>query len=101
MHIADVKVSNAWVTLKDLIPEVEPSATYIIMNTSPDIVYAVEGDVLPGETITGAPISSGSYGVYVQGEQEHLYLRNGFTPVTTSGINSYIKDSNISISKVG
>lgn len=102
MHIADVKATNEWQTLEDLLGEsLEETATYILMNTSPDVVYAVEGDTLPGEAVTGAPINPSSYGIYKKGEQANLYIRNGATPVAVSGIASYTKESNISVSKVG
>lgn len=101
MHIADVKVPNEWVTLSSLIGEVEDEATYTLINTSPDIVYAVEGDAIPDSTITGAPIQPSSYGIYSKGSQAELYLRNGYTPVAVSGVGSYIKESNVSVNKVG
>lgn len=101
MHIADVKVPNEWVTLASLIGEVEDGATYTLINTSPDIVYAVEGDALPDTMVTGAPITPSNYGIYTKGVQADLYLRNGYTSVAVAGVSSYRKESNISINKVG
>lgn len=101
MHIADVKVPSEWVTLDSLITSVEADAEYIIVNSSPDGIYAVEGDTDPSEEIIGVPVPSGFYIYYTKGSQAHLYLRNGYSPVKVSGVDTQNKISNITINKVG
>lgn len=100
MHIADVKLPSNWTTLESLISDVESDATYVIINSSPDDIYAIEGDTAPENTI-GVPIVSGNYLMYKKGSQAHLYLRNGYSPVMASGIDTQNKLSNVTINKVG
>lgn len=101
MHIADVKIPSEWVTLESLITSVEDGAKYIIVNSSPDGIYAVEGDGAPSEEIIGVPVPSGFYIFYTKGSQAHLYLRNGYSPVKASGVDTQNKISNVTINKVG
>lgn len=100
MHIADVKLPSNWTTLESLISTVEDEATYIIVNSSPDDIYAVEGDTVP-ENIIGIPVASGNYLTYKKGAQAHLYLKNAYSPVMSSGVDTQNKLSNITINKVG
>lgn len=101
MHIADVKIPSTWTTLASLITTVESDATYVIMNSSPDVMYAVEGDTEPADTVIGVPVLPNNFLNYKKGTQANLYLKNGYTPVTTSGVDTQNKLSNITINKVG
>lgn len=101
MHIADVKLPSEWTTLASLITTVEDDAQYMIMNSSPDLIYAVEGDTTPVDAIIGVPILPNNYILYQKGSQTNLYLRNGYTPVMASGVDTQHKISNITINKVG
>lgn len=96
MHIQDVKLTHNWTSLATY-TEVEDGATYQIVNSSPDIIYAVEGDGLPEQGVIGVLVQPGNYVMYQKGEQANLYLKNGFTPVE-GGLQ---KLSNITINKVG
>lgn len=100
MHIADVKLPSTWTTLESLISTVESDATYVIVNSSPDDIYAIEGNEAP-EDIIGIPVASGNYVTYKKGSQANLYLRNAYSPVMASGIDTQNKLSNITINKVG
>lgn len=96
MHIQDVKITSNWTSLSTY-TTVEEGATYQIVNSSPDVVYAVEGNDLPETGIIGVIVQPSSYIMYQKGEQANLYLKNGFTPVE-GGLQ---KLSNITINKVG
>lgn len=101
MHIADTKIPSSWVTLASLITTVEDDAEYVIVNSSPDLIYAVEGDTAPDAEIIGVPVPSNFYISYKKGSQSNLYLRNGYTPVISGGVDTQNKISNITINKVG
>ena len=100
MHIADVKLPSSWTALSTYV-EVSNSDTYIIVNSSPDLIYAVEGSATPLSTVIGVPVASGNYINYKKGDQINLYLRNGYTPVMVGGVDTQNKISNITINKVG
>lgn len=101
MHIADVKIPSTWVTLASLITTVEEESEYVIVNSSPDLIYVVEGDTEPDDIIIGIPVNPGNYVSYKKGAQANLYIRNGYTPVMVGGVDSQNKLSNITINKVG
>lgn len=101
MHIADVKIPSEWVTFESLVTTVDTSSEYIIVNSSPDLIYAVEGDAAPLETVIGVPVNPGNYINYKKGSQANLYLRNGYTPVKKDGVIVQGKLSNVTINKVG
>ena len=46
MHIADVKLPSSWTALATFTEENE-NDTYVIVNSSPDLIYAVEGSATP------------------------------------------------------
>lgn len=73
--------------------------TYFIVNASPDIIYAVESDDLPEETVIGNPVRPFCAIKYKKGAQR-LFLRNGYTSVQTSGTDAEIKYSKVIINKV-
>lgn len=101
MHIADVKVPSTWTTLASLITTVDADAEYVIINSSPDLIYAVEGNATPDDDIIGVPVQPNFYISYKKGSQANLYLRNGYTSVVTSGVATQNKISNVTINKVG
>lgn len=101
MHIADVKIPSEWTTLDSLISSVDEGATYILVNNSPDELFAVEGDASPNADIIGVPIASGNFITYQKGAQAHLYLRNGYNSVKAGGVSTYNKVSNLTVNKVG
>lgn len=96
MHIQDVKLTHNWTSLA-IYTAVDVDATYQIVNNSPDVIYAVEGDDIPNELVIGVVVNPSDYIMYQPGEQANLYLKNGFTPVA-DGMG---KLSNITINKVG
>lgn len=100
MHVADVKVPNEWTTLASLITTVDADTTYVLVNSSPDTLYAVEGDTTPSEAVIGVILIPEDYIVYKKGTQANLYLRNGATPVVMNGVEQ-IKISNLTVNKVG
>lgn len=100
MHIKDTKLPSTWTVFSTLIDEVEANAEYIITNSSPDIIYAIESTGNPNATYIGIPVNPGNFIDYKKGTQD-LYLRNAYTPVTSGGVIKENKLSNITISKVG
>lgn len=102
MHIADVKLPSTWTTLASFVTSgIEEDAQYVIVNSSPDDIYAVEGDAEPSDEIIGVPVAPNNYIIYQKGTQANLYLRNGYSPVVASGVPTQNKLSNITINKVG
>lgn len=75
--------------------------TYTIVNTSPDIIYALEGDSVPASKLRGIPVAPGNYIKYQKGENANLYLRNGYSPVKADGVDTQPKTSRVVINKVG
>lgn len=73
MFIAETRVTNQWAELSDV--TFESGTTYTIVNNSSDVIYAVEGDSEPEDTITGVPVAPGNYIKYEPGEQ-NIYFRN-------------------------
>lgn len=100
MHIKDVKLPSTWIAFSTLIDEVEADTEYIITNSSPDTIYAIESTGTPKAAYIGIPVNSGNFIDYKKGTQD-LYLRNAYTPVTSGGVATENKVSNITISKVG
>lgn len=92
MHIADVKIPSTW-TQFSTYTDVENGATYVLVNSSPDILYFVESDGEPRDTVIGVPIDNGEFVNYQKGSQD-LYIRNGAPSTST-------KVSNLTINKVG
>lgn len=98
-HIADVKLTSYWTSLDTYIT-VDSSAQYIIVNSSPDIIYAVESateDI--DEAIIGVPVEPNDWIQYKKGSQT-LYLKNGYVPVVSGEEVTQVKLSNITINKV-
>lgn len=100
MHLADVKLPSKWTALSSYV-EVTNDSTYIIVNSSSDLIYAVEGSATPIAGVIGVPVAPGNYINYKKGEQTNLYLRNGYTPVMIGDVDTQNKVSNITINKVG
>ena len=100
MHIADVKITGEWTPISRF-TAIDGSAQYVIINSSQDDIYAVEGDVIPAGNVVGAIIVPGNYIVYKKGVQADLYVRSAAAPVLSSGIDERVKVSNITINKVG
>ncbi len=100
MHIKDIKLPSTWTAFSTLVDEVEAGTEYIITNSSPDTIYAIESAGVPDKKYIGIPVYSGNYIDYKKGVQD-LYLRNAYTPVTSKGVAKENKVSNITISKVG
>lgn len=100
MHIADVKIPSTWTPLSKYV-EVDAISQYVVINSSQDDLYAVEGDEVPANNVTGAIIVPGNYLVYKKGVQAELYIRNAYTPVLTDGVDTQNKLSNVTINKVG
>jgi len=100
MHIKDTKLPSTWTAFSTLVDEVEANAEYIITNSSPDTIYALESTGDPDKTYIGVPVNPGNFIDYKKGTQD-LYLRNAYTPVTSGGVATENKVSNITISKVG
>lgn len=101
MHIADVKIPSSWTSLADLITTVDPASEYLLINSSPDLMYAVEGDTTPADDVIGVPVLPNNYIQYKKGSQANLYIRNAFTPVISGGVDTQNKLSNLTINKVG
>ena len=100
MHIADVKIPSTWTALSTL-TTVDDTSTYQIVNNSPDDLYFVEGDTTPTEAIIGVIVAPGNYVMYKKGSQANLYIKNGYAPVVSGGVDTQNKISNITINKVG
>lgn len=100
MHIADVKLPSSWTALATF-TDVTEDDTYVIVNSSPDLIYAVEGSATPIAGVIGVPVAPGNYINYKKGGQTNLYLRNGYTPVMVGDVDTQNKVSNITINKVG
>jgi hypothetical protein len=100
MHIADVKLPSSWTALATF-TDVNEDDTYVIVNSSPDLIYAVEGSATPIAGVIGVPVAPGNYINYKKGGQTNLYLRNGYTPVMVGNVDTQNKVSNITINKVG
>lgn len=101
MHITDTKISHRWTALADIIGEVG-NDQYVIINSSPDKIYVIEGDSVDElEDVIGVPLDAGEYVIYEKGEQANLYLHNDYTPVEVPGEETPEKLSNVTINKVG
>lgn len=100
MHIADVKIPSEWTPLSNF-TEVEADAEYVLINSSPDLMFAVEGDEPPMDDVIGVPVMSYNYITYKKGAQANLYIRNAYTPVYSDGVDTQNKISNLTINKVG
>ena len=99
MHIKDVKIPSTWTPLSQYL-DVEADAEYLIINSSPDTIYAIESTGAPASGYIGVPVEPTCYIDYKKGNQD-LYIRNGYTPVTVGGVAKEKKLSNITINKVG
>jgi len=72
--------------------------TFTIVNISPDVIYAVEGNSTPDDSVIGIPVAPGNYIRYEKGDMSYLYLKNGFPPVAGGALS---KTSRVSVNKVG
>jgi hypothetical protein len=79
MFIAETKIGNQWAQLTGV--TFSDDTTYIIVNNSPDVIYAVESASTPEGTVTGVPVPAGNYIKYEKGSQ-NLYFRNGKSLIT-------------------
>lgn len=99
MHIKDVKIPSTWTQFSQYV-DVEAGAEYLIINSSPDTIYAIESTGTPATGYIGVPVEPTCYIDYKKGDQD-LYIRNGYTPVIAGGVMKENKLSNITINKVG
>lgn len=99
MFVTEARITREWTPLSELCT-VENDVQYMIVNTSIDKMYAVEGAEKPEDTVTGAPIPPNCYAVYKKGEQE-LYLRNGQKALTKDGEVKDTRTCLVTIHKVG
>ena len=98
MHIADVKITNEWVTLSSF-TTIGANDVFYLINSSPDMLYAVEADATPANDVVGVPFQPGDYLEYQKGAQAELYIRNGYRNIGSEP--SPVKISNLTINKVG
>jgi hypothetical protein len=99
MFIAELDVTTAWANT--VTNYLNGDDTFTIVNSSPGIIYAVEGDTAPSADVIGVPVQPGNYILYKKGSNAYLYLKNGYSPVVTQGVNTQSKTSRIIINKVG
>lgn len=97
MFVAETKVKNEWEKLDGV--TFDEDETYIIVNNSPDIIYAVESSDAPSDSITGIPILSFNYIKYEKGSQD-LYFRNRKQGTKDLAGNVKIEYSRILVNKV-
>lgn len=99
MFITEAKIGNQWTALNDLC-QVDDDEEYIIVNNSLYTIYAVEGDAMPAETITGNPVPTAGHICYIKAGQ-NLYLRNGQNKLTKDGVVVNDRPALVTINKVG
>lgn len=89
MFIAETKVRGQWEQLANV--SFSANETYMIVNNSNDTIYAVEGGIVPSDSITGCPILPTNFIKYEKGSQD-LYFRNnksdGYSKVLVNKVDS-------------
>lgn len=97
MFVTETKIKNEWEQLAGV--TFDEDETYIIVNNSPDIIYAVEGSTTPADAIVGVPVLAFNYIKYEKGSQ-NLYLRNRKQGTKDSAGNVKIEYSRVLVNKV-
>ena len=99
MFVTELDITKDWSnTVSNYLNDED---TFMIVNNSPDIIYAVEMDTTPSVDIIGIPIQPSNYITYKKGGNNYLYLKNGYSPVIKNGVDTQPKVSRVLVNKVG